>query len=119
MKIPVLAAGLGGLLLFGASSARAHDEGCEYQDGVTAVDRGYGADVVHYDHHHDYQDEYGNPYVVHHDHHYVVPNEDYGYRQSYYQQPYYRQGYDDSGYRQVFRRAHRRHRAALRVFFDG
>ncbi|MGI9087162.1 MAG: hypothetical protein ACR2HH_05395 [Chthoniobacterales bacterium] len=119
MKIPVLAAGLSGLLLFGASNARAHDEGCEYQDGVTAVDRGYGADVVHYDHHHYYQDEDGNPYVVHHDHHYVSPNEDYGYRPSYYQQPSYRQGYDDGGHRQVFRRAHRGHRAALRFFFGG
>lgn len=114
MKTSVLAAGLSGLLLLGASSARAHDEGCDYQDRVTAVDRGYDADVVHYDHHHYYQDEYGNTYGAHHDHHYVVPNEDYGYRQSYYQQGYY-----DGGYRQVFRRAHRRHRAALRVFFGG
>jgi hypothetical protein len=62
----------------------------------------------------------GNPVVVHHDHQYVVPNDDYGYRQSYYQQqPYSRPGYDDRGYHQVFRRAHRRHRTALRVFFGG
>ncbi len=74
--------------LFGVSNALAHD----YEDGVTEVDHGYYGDVVHFDHHHYYYDECGNPYVVHHDHHYVVPNEDYGYPQSYYQQPYYRQG---------------------------
>ncbi len=119
MKTFVLAAGLSGLLLLGASSALAHEEGCDYQDRATAVDRGYDADVVHYDHHHYYQDEYGNPYVAHHDHHYVAPNENYRYRQSYFQQPHYQQGYYDGGYRQVFRRVHRRHRAALRVLFGG
>src|SRR3977135_87018 len=83
MRIQVLAASLSGLLMLGASSARAHDD-CDYEDGVTAVERGYGADVIHYDHHHYYYDEYGNPYVAHHDHHYVVPNDNYGYRRQYY-----------------------------------
>gem|GEM_PF-2618168 len=109
MRIPVLAASLSGLLVLGASSARAEHEGCDYQDRVTAVDRGYGADVVHYDHHHNYYDEYGDRNVVHHDHHYVVPNEDYGYRRSYYESDYGRQYY----------RSHRRHRALFRVFFGG
>ena len=109
MRIPVLAASLSGLLVLGASSARAEHEGCDYQDRVTAVDRGYGADVVHYDHHHNYYDEYGDRNVVHHDHHYIVPNEDYGYRRSYYEPGYGRQYY----------RTHRRHRALFRVFFGG
>ena len=101
MKIPLLAVILTGSLVLGSSSAWAHDENCDYENHVTAVDRGYGADVVHYDHHHYYEGGYGKPYVVHHDHHYVVPNDDYGYRQSYYYRP------------------HRRHRAAFSVFFGG
>lgn len=96
MRIPLLAASLTGLLVLGASNALAHD----YEDGVTAVERGYNADVVHYDHHHYGYDGYGDSYVAHHDHHYVVPNEDYGYRR-----PYYRH--------------HRRHRAAFSFFFGG
>ncbi len=109
MRIPVLAATLSGLLVLGAESARAHDEGCDYEDRVTAVERRYGADVVHYDHHHYYDDDYGNRYAVHHDHHYVVPNDDYGYRRHYY----------DTGYGREYYRAHRRHRAILRVLFGG
>jgi hypothetical protein len=109
MRIQILAASLSGLLALGASSARAHDEGCDYEDRVTAVERGYGADVVHYDHHHYYYDEYGNPYVVHHDHHYVVPNDDYGYGRQYY----------NTGYGRQYYRHHRRHRAAFSVFFGG
>ena len=110
MKRAFLAASLGGLICLGAASAQAHDEGCDYRDGVTAVERGYDADVVHYDHHHSGYDEDGNPYVAHHDHHYVVPNQDYGY-----QQQYYRSGYGQ----QRYYRGHRRHRARLSFFFNG
>jgi hypothetical protein len=108
MKISILAASLSGLLVLGASSARAHDS-CDYDDHVTAVDRGYGADVIHYDHHHYYYDEDGNPYVVHHDHHYVVPNDDYGYRRHYY----------DTGYGGQYYRSHRHHRTIFSAFFGG
>src|SRR5262249_23114116 len=110
MKISVLAASLSGLLVLGASSARAHDNGCDYEDGVTAIEHGYGADTVHYDHHHYYYDEYGNTYVVHHDHHYVVPNDDYGYRRR-----YYNTGYGD----QYYYSPHRRHHSFFRLFFGG
>jgi hypothetical protein len=109
MRIQLLAASLSGLLLLGASSARAHDDDCDYEDGVTAVERGYGADVVHYDHHHYYYDEDGNRYVAHHDHHYVVPNDDYGYRRQYY----------NTGYGQQYYRTHRRHRPVFSFFFGG
>src|SRR4030081_787849 len=108
MGMQVLAASLSGLLMLGASRAWARDD-CDYEDGVTAVDRGYGADVVHYDHHHYYYDEYGNPYVVHHDHHYVVPDDDYGYRRQYY----------NTGYGRQYYRSHRRHRTAFSIFFGG
>ena len=96
-----LIAGLAGLLMLGSSNAWAHDESCDYEDHVTAIERGYDADLVHYDHHHYYYDEDGNLIVRHHDHHYIVPNDDYGYRRQYYYN------------------THRRHRPAWRFFFGG
>lgn len=100
MKIPILAVSLAGILTLGSSNVWAHDD-CDDEDRVTAIERGYDADVVHYDHHHYYYDEDGNVIARHHDHHYIVPNDDYGYRQQYYSRP------------------HRRHRLALRFFFGG